>query len=146
MKSFRDLVNESPVGQKGRTGLVDAEVHITNNPELEKKFIKMVRELGGKTVVAKILANMTTRVTEAEESEEVEEITTIEDYEEIYEDIIEDITEMKTYAKELGLSNEQINPLVEALQAVDKVDDLIRSMFSEADVESEEPEEEDDRW
>lgn len=149
IKSFRDIVNESPVGQKGRTGHEDAINHITNNPELEKQFLKMVKELGGKTVVAKILAGYNS-ISESDDEEYDDEITSIEDYEDIYEDVIEDISEMRSFAKELGLSNEQVNPLVEAIQAIDKVDDLIRSMFSEMDSEEDEPttdsKEEDNRW
>lgn len=84
------------------------------------------------------------------EVEEIEEIESIEDYEEIYEEIIEAITEMKMYAKELGLTNEQINPLVEALQSVDKVDDLIRGMFTTSSVvdddEEENEEEDNSQW
>jgi len=54
VKKLEDLKNllESPVGTIGRTSVQDAVLHIT--PELEKKFEKIVKELGGR-VVARIL-------------------------------------------------------------------------------------------
>lgn len=51
LKNLKSLL-ESPVGIAGRTSLQDAMMHIT--PELEKKFEKIVKEIGGKTV-ARIL-------------------------------------------------------------------------------------------
>ena len=54
MKTFKEMaINESPVGQRGRTSVKDAQVHIT--PELEKQFFKIVKELGGKTVAFVLL-------------------------------------------------------------------------------------------
>jgi len=52
MENFRDLV-ESPVGTVGRTGKIDALNHIDDN--LKKKFFKIVKELGGKTVARELI-------------------------------------------------------------------------------------------
>lgn len=52
---FRELL-ESPVGLVGRTGIKDAEDHITD--ELKKSFIKIVKSLGGKTVARMLLNNL----------------------------------------------------------------------------------------
>lgn len=52
---FRNLF-ESPVGMPGRTGSADADAHVT--PELRAEFKKIVKQLGGKTVAKKLLAEM----------------------------------------------------------------------------------------
>ena len=59
MKSFRELTtqNESPVGKVGRTSGLEAAEHIEANG-LEKKFAKIVKELGGKTSARLLLAKM----------------------------------------------------------------------------------------
>jgi hypothetical protein len=54
--SYRTLFLDSAVGDKGRTTELDAENHITNNPELIKQFLKIVKQLGGKSVAMKILS------------------------------------------------------------------------------------------
>ena len=48
---------ESPVGFVGRTKKSEAEEHIANT-DLEKKFKKIVKELGGKTVARQLLATL----------------------------------------------------------------------------------------
>jgi len=48
-------LNESAVGQVGRTGKGDAEVFVQNNPDLIKKFKKIVSQIGGKAVASQIL-------------------------------------------------------------------------------------------
>ena len=55
-QSFRDFLglNESPVGQVGRTSHKDAEEYITD--EKISEFSKLVKKLGGKTV-ARLLLN-----------------------------------------------------------------------------------------
>lgn len=88
-------------------------------------------------------------VTESKEEvspEEAEKIESRQQYEKIYLDITEDINSMKRYAKEKGLTNEEISPLSEALQAIDRVDDLIRANFSAEDEPSEEDIENDGKW
>ena len=72
-----------------------------------------------------------------EKSEKDENLSTDEEYEEIYSDVLEDIAEMKAFGKELGLSNEDIKPLAEAILLIDKVDDLIRSTMEEDENEEE---------
>jgi len=56
--TFKKMV-ESPVGQVGRTGKNDAVNHVT--PELEKKFMKIVKELGGKTVARELITKMNSK-------------------------------------------------------------------------------------
>jgi len=53
--TFKKLI-ESPVGQVGRTGQLDANNHVT--PELQKEFMKIVKQLGGKTVARLLLSKM----------------------------------------------------------------------------------------
>jgi len=60
MKTFRDIVTESPVGSRGRTGKIDAQAHIEASG-LEKEFIKVVKKLGGKTVARELLSRMNTK-------------------------------------------------------------------------------------
>jgi hypothetical protein len=48
-------LSESAVGKVGRTGKTEAEVFVQNNPELIKKFKKIVSQIGGKAVAAQIL-------------------------------------------------------------------------------------------
>lgn len=55
-------MNESPVGSVGRTGVRDAQAHVT--PELRAEFKKIVRKLGGKTVARQLLAEMNGQVSE----------------------------------------------------------------------------------
>jgi hypothetical protein len=62
MTPFRSFVknskiNESPVGQIGRTGKNDAVAHIEGSA-LEKEFQKIVKQLGGKTVARELLQRM----------------------------------------------------------------------------------------
>lgn len=52
---FTDFLEESPVGQVGRTSHGEALNHIENS-DVEKEFFKVVKKLGGKTV-AKVLLN-----------------------------------------------------------------------------------------
>lgn len=63
MKSFRefaeDEVLESPVGQVGRTKDSEALAHIENASDIQKKFKKIVRELGGVAVAKQLLSGMT---------------------------------------------------------------------------------------
>jgi|SaaInl8_200m_RNA_FD_contig_61_766361_length_3315_multi_10_in_0_out_0_3 hypothetical protein len=56
LAAMKGSLTESPVGIVGRTGEVDADAHIT--PELIKRFKKIVKELGGKTVATKLLNSM----------------------------------------------------------------------------------------
>ena len=49
------MIKESAVGTQGRTGKVDAEAFIKDNPELANKFKKIVTELGGKAVATALL-------------------------------------------------------------------------------------------
>ena len=55
MEQFKDLF-ESPVGKVGRTSGAEAGEFVT--PELEAKFKKIVRELGGKAVAMHLLKGM----------------------------------------------------------------------------------------
>jgi len=55
MENFKELF-ESPVGMVGRTSGLEASEYVT--PELEAKFKKIVRELGGKAVAMHLLKNM----------------------------------------------------------------------------------------
>ncbi len=48
-------VDESAVGLVGRSGTVDAENHINQNPDLIKRFKKMIKELGGLTATRQLL-------------------------------------------------------------------------------------------
>lgn len=52
------LIKESPVGTVGRTTKEEAIEHIENS-DLAKKFRKIVKELGGKTVARQLLSTMT---------------------------------------------------------------------------------------
>ena len=53
--TFKKLI-ERPVWQVCRTGYADADNHVT--PELEKEFMKIVKQLGGKTVARLLLSKM----------------------------------------------------------------------------------------
>ncbi len=57
MKKFREIVQESPVGKVGRTKKSEALEHIESQ-SIEKKFKKIVKELGGKTATRLLLARM----------------------------------------------------------------------------------------
>lgn len=48
-------LKESAVGQVGRTGKIDAINFVKENPEIIKKFKKIVSDIGGKAVAAQIL-------------------------------------------------------------------------------------------
>lgn len=48
-------IKESAVGSQGRTGKIDAETFIKDNPALANKFKKVVTELGGKAVATALL-------------------------------------------------------------------------------------------
>jgi len=82
MKKFREIVKgledlkESPVGMVGRTKDAEAMEHIENSG-LEKRFRKIVKELGGLSVARQLLQRMTMKdyVTNVDESTE-----TIEGY------------------------------------------------------------------
>ena len=50
-----EVVKESAVGSRGRTGKVDAEAFIKDNPELANKFKKIVSQIGGKAVATALL-------------------------------------------------------------------------------------------
>jgi len=56
MKTFKELA-ESPVGKVGRTKDHEAQEHIEGT-NLEVKFRKLVKELGGKNVAKQLLAKM----------------------------------------------------------------------------------------
>jgi len=60
--SFKKLldaeINESPVGQKGRTSSVDADNYIDENPKVVNDFKKIVQKMGGKQVARRILDRM----------------------------------------------------------------------------------------
>ncbi|MCD6435671.1 MAG: hypothetical protein J7L15_04725 [Clostridiales bacterium] len=47
--------NETAPGQVGRTGYADADRHLSENPELIKRFKKIIKELGGLTSTRKLL-------------------------------------------------------------------------------------------
>lgn len=57
MKTFREIIKESPVGLVGRTKDSEALQHIEDT-NLAKEFRKIVRELGGKNVARQLLAGM----------------------------------------------------------------------------------------
>ncbi len=48
-------LNESAVGVVGRTGKIDAQKYVEENPEIISGFKKMVTKMGGKAVAAEIL-------------------------------------------------------------------------------------------
>ena len=48
-------LDESPVGARGRTDAKSALAHLT--PELKKRFRKLLKDVGGKTVLRALLAN-----------------------------------------------------------------------------------------
>lgn len=77
MKSFREIIiTESPVGSRGRTSKMEAQSHIENNG-LEKKFMAIVKELGGKTAARLLLAQMDSK---GEKVDVTEKAQTIEAY------------------------------------------------------------------
>jgi len=71
MKSFRDLIKESPVGMVGRTGTMDAQMHIDNS-DIKNEFKKIVKKLGGKTVAKALLDNMSKKEIMSEAKESIE--------------------------------------------------------------------------
>lgn len=99
---------------------------------------KTFKELAGLTEAKKKMS--------PEEKAEKEKIDSRKQYEKIFADILEDINAMKAYAKDKGLTNEEVSPLTDALRGIEKVDDLIRANFnSEDEAEAQEPEPE-DKW
>jgi len=61
MKKFNDILNqlqESPVGKVGRTSGPEAEEYVNNSQDLEKRFKKIVKSMGGKEVAKKALEKM----------------------------------------------------------------------------------------
>jgi hypothetical protein len=60
---------ESPVGQVGRTGVMDAETYINNTPELRSEFRKIVKKLGGVTVAFNLLQTMNKKIEESRPTE-----------------------------------------------------------------------------
>lgn len=50
---FKEFLDESPVGSKGRTGANDAKNHISD--DLIKEFNALIKKMGGKTVARQIL-------------------------------------------------------------------------------------------
>jgi hypothetical protein len=62
-------MSESPVGQVGRTGVMDAETYINNSPELRSEFRKIVKKLGGVTVAFNLLQTMNKKIEESRPTE-----------------------------------------------------------------------------
>ena len=62
-KLLNDEINESPVGQIGRTTSTDADEFIENNPQVLEQFRKIVQKMGGKTVARRILDRMSNNQT-----------------------------------------------------------------------------------
>jgi len=48
-------INETPVGQKGRTSRKEAAEYIADHPEMVKEIEKMVKQVGGKEVFKQIV-------------------------------------------------------------------------------------------
>ena len=71
MKSFREIIIESPVGKVGRTKDSEAAEHIENT-DLAKQFRKIVKQLGGKNVARQLLAGMNQAGKKVEVSEATE--------------------------------------------------------------------------
>jgi len=55
LKEILEEMDESAVGKIGRTGKNDAKQFVIDNPEVIKKFKKIVSQIGGKAVAAQIL-------------------------------------------------------------------------------------------
>lgn len=58
MSTFKNLVKESPVGEKGRTTHADADDFIDQNPQIIEQFRKIVNGMGGKAVARRVLDRM----------------------------------------------------------------------------------------
>lgn len=52
---LREILAESAVGSVGRTGKADAEKFVQENPDIVKKFKKIVSQMGGKAVASQLL-------------------------------------------------------------------------------------------
>ena len=52
---IREIIQESAVGSRGRTGVADATAFIQDNPKLIMAFNKLVQKMGGKAVALSIL-------------------------------------------------------------------------------------------
>lgn len=65
-------MNESPVGQKGRTSITDADVYIDENPQIVAEFKKIIKKMGGKAVARRVLdrVSFAKTITEATETAE----------------------------------------------------------------------------
>ncbi len=55
--SCEDITETAP-GVVGRTGYADADKHLSDNPELIKRFKKIVKELGGITATRKLMMQL----------------------------------------------------------------------------------------
>ncbi len=60
-KKEEEEVSESPVGFVGRTGGADADAHLDANPDLVRRFKKIIKELGGLTATRKLLGQLDVR-------------------------------------------------------------------------------------
>lgn len=73
-----EKLDESAVGQRGRTSSEEVTTHVKDNPALYKEFKKIVKKLGGKSVARKLLDTMSMPIGwdihESEIAEEAEEI------------------------------------------------------------------------
>lgn len=58
IETEKENINESPVGQRGRTSVADAQSFIKENPHLIDEFKKIVIKMGGKAVASHILTVM----------------------------------------------------------------------------------------
>ena len=68
-----EKVNESPVGQRGRTSYSDAQAFIKDNQKLVGEFKKIVTKMGGKAVASHILTVMNIKSGSIDESKETPE-------------------------------------------------------------------------
>ena len=78
----KSKLDESPVGQVGRTGYKDAEDYIART-SIKKQIRELLKKVGGKTVLLKLLDTMNAqpqneKITEASDSDIVKFINTIE--------------------------------------------------------------------
>ena len=56
-----DELSETAPGQIGRTGNADAIAHIEANPELIKRFKKIIKELGGLTATRTLMMQLNSK-------------------------------------------------------------------------------------
>lgn len=61
---FKEFLQETPVGEKGRTGIADAKNHISD--DLIKEFEAIIKKLGGKTVARTILGGFKPEIKKAD--------------------------------------------------------------------------------